>query len=95
MKHYLSTLAFCLLLAGCSLPPQYTGEKYPATKHVDVYYAAYDARHHHYKVIGHLVETHHYSRSIIELDFSRYAKRMGADAIIITDSTADVLKYDN
>jgi hypothetical protein len=28
------------------------------------------------------------------MEFTCYAKRMGGDAIIITDNTADVLKYD-
>ena len=94
MKYPILVLSICLLLSACSLPPKYVGEKFPLTNHVDVFYSAAEVQGRHYKVIGHL-SSHKYEKSILQKNLSEFGRRAGGDAIIISGTTADVLKYDN
>jgi hypothetical protein len=97
-KPQLILITLCLFLIACSLPPQYTGYRLPATKHVTVFYTAADAKM-DYSVMGRL-SSHKYPLSIVVKNFSTYAQSIGADAIILLPvdaksnrDYADVLKY--
>ena len=106
MKNYLLiALAFCFLLSACRvIQPDYFGEKYPPTTNVDVFYSSHDVKK-DYKVIGHM-NLSNFGQDSVKSKFVRYAKSIGADAIVITGSTinnsvkggsdvvnADALKY--
>lgn len=87
-----------LLIASCSLPPEYSGTKYKHTNHVDMYYSFNDVKR-DYTVIGHLT-SHKYPDKITKRNLLTYAQKVGADAIILTglDLTTDqegavALKY--
>lgn len=101
MKIYqLAFLSVFLLLASCTLPPQYTGQKLASTSIVDIYYSANEVKR-PYKVIGHFA-MHKYIKSAVEKGMVYGGKKIGADAVIIlgADSInknlidADALKYD-
>ncbi|MDB5136158.1 MAG: hypothetical protein JWP37_2761 [Mucilaginibacter sp.] len=104
MKNYrLVFISLCLLLYSCAQPIIYTGQKLPPTKSVDVFYTG-ETITRHYKVIGHMI-SHHYADDIVKKELMRYAKSIGADAVIIigvdTSVTgkpnrvaADALKYE-
>jgi len=99
MKQYHFVLVILvLLMAACSLPPEYSGTKYKRTDHVDMYYSFNDVKR-DYTVIGHLT-SHKYPDKITEHNLLAYAQKVGADAIILTglDLTTDqegavALKY--
>ena len=106
MKNYLLiALAFCFLLSACRvIEPDYFGEKYPPTTHVDIFYSAHDVKK-DYKVIGHM-NLANFGQDSVKSKFVRYAQKIGADAIVITGNTvntgsksgsdvvnADALKY--
>lgn len=94
-------LTVCLLLSACTLPLDYTGEKYPPTKNVDVYHQGQQIKR-PYKVIGHMA-SHKYQMDIVISRFNDFAKKYGGDAVIILpdDGTkpvrikAELLKYTN
>jgi hypothetical protein len=95
--HFFAVLL--LLLSSCTLPPEYIGDKFPKTKHVDIYYSVTDIKR-PYKVIGHLIG-HQYFKEAEEKNLSQMAKSKGADAIIILPGDgskparvyAEALKY--
>ena len=95
--HFFAVLL--LLLSSCTLPPGYIGDKFPKTKHVDIYYSVTDIKR-PYKVIGHLIG-HQYFKEAEEKNLSQMAKSKGADAIIILPGDgskpvrvyAEALKY--
>ncbi|MCO5946359.1 hypothetical protein [Mucilaginibacter flavidus] len=106
MKIYLLiALAFCFLLTACRvIEPDYFGEKYPPTTHVDIFYSTHDVKK-DYKVIGHM-NLLNFGQDSVKIKFVRYAQKIGADAIVITGNTvndsvkggsdvvnADALKY--
>jgi len=99
MKKQYFLIVLLFMLASCSLPAEYTGDKFPRTKHVDIYYSANDVKR-PYKVMGHLVG-HKYYKEAEEKNLSQMAKSKGADAIIILPDDgakpirvhAEVLKY--
>lgn len=95
-KHHYILLTLCLFLSACSLPPTYMGDKLPPTLKVDIYYSANEVKR-DYKVIGHLL-SHIYIKSTIEHNMVVFAKKEGADAVIIMPAAnkrieAEVLKY--
>lgn len=100
--HYF-VIGLCLLASACS-PVVYFGDRLPATTAVDVYYSAHDVTR-QYKVIGHL-NCAYGPQEKVKKYLTDYAKKIGADAIVITGSTvtdagknssdvvnADALKY--
>jgi hypothetical protein len=100
-KHFIFFASLGLLLSGC-VTVSYFGDKLEPTSHVDIFYAAHDVMR-NYKVIGHLA-CNNFSQEKVKLELTDYAKKIGADAIIITgtDATkndqaavinADALKY--
>jgi hypothetical protein len=99
MKNLVYLFTLILLLSSCTLPPEYIGDKYPRTHHIDIYYSASDIKR-SYKVIGHL-KGHKYFKEAEEKSLSQFAKVKGADAIIILPDDgskpervhAEVLKY--
>jgi hypothetical protein len=99
MKNLVYLLTLILLLSSCTLPPEYIGDKYPRTHHIDIYYSANDVTR-PYKVMGHLTG-HKYFKEAEEKSLSQFAKVKGADAIVILPDDgskpervhAEVLKY--
>jgi hypothetical protein len=105
MKAYhIVIISFCLLLSACT-PVAYLGDQLPPTTSVDIYYSAHDVTK-QYKVIGHLT-CQNGGVDFVKAHLSDYAKKIGADAVVITGSTiagsgkngtdivnADALKYD-
>jgi hypothetical protein len=102
--HYL-VIGLCLLVSACS-QVMYFGDTLPATTSVDVFYSAHDVTR-QYKVIGHL-NCGYGPQDQVKKYLTNYAKKIGADAIVITGSTvtegtksgsdvinADALKYTN
>jgi len=103
--HILFIISLCLLLSSCGTV-SYLGDKLPPTTSVDVYYSQHDVTR-QFKVIGHLTCANgdvDYDKALL----TAYAKKIGADAIVITGSTvdnsgkyssnvvnADALKYTN
>jgi 5,10-methylenetetrahydrofolate reductase len=104
MKNYrILLIGLCLLLSSCALPITYFGDTLSPTNSVDIYYSAHDITK-TYKVIGHLTCANAVNQEKVKTQLSAYAKKIGADAIVITgldgtkDSTptvvnADALKY--
>ncbi len=104
MKNYHTLLiGICLLLSSCA-SITYLGDTLPPTTSVDIYYSAHDVTK-QYKVIGHLTCLNG-GVDYVKAHLSAYAKKIGADAIVITGSTvnaaganssdvanADALKY--
>jgi hypothetical protein len=105
MKSYQIIFAgICLLLSSCATFVSYTGDKTNPTKSVDVFYSSHDVTK-SFKVIGHLA-VGNATTEIVKKAFIARAKRVGADAIVITNTeatnnsqagvvTADALKYTN
>ena len=100
LKLYHLIIAFSLFLAACS-PITYVGDTYPATPKADVYYDAKDVKQ-DYKVIGHLSMEFTNNSDLIKSKLSEKAKLLGADGIIILQTTghddketvkADAIKY--
>jgi hypothetical protein len=103
MKNYhIIIIGLCFLLSSC-VTVSYLGDKLPPTSSVDVYYSAHDVTK-QYKVIGHL-SCPSAGTDLVKEQLTTYAKKIGADAIIITGTqatkdnqaavaTADALKYD-
>ena len=88
------------MVSSCGQPVVYTGDKYPKTKNVEIYYSANEVKR-PYKVIGH-IKSHKYSDNIMKLELTRLGKSIGADAVIVfgVDSTgranhinADAIKF--
>jgi len=121
-NYYILLISFCLLLASCdTVQPSYFsdkfqstpdveiyyfGDKYPPTTNVDLYYSAHDVKQ-QYKVMGHLAIPN-IGQEQVKARLSDYAKKIGADAVVILGSTiyiaslnqsdvinADALKYQN
>ena len=103
MKNYhLLFMFFSLLLSSCVQPLKYVGEKSTPTASVAVVSSADEINKPH-KVVGHLT-IHKYSPAIMRKYLEKYAREVGADAIVIPpDSTlnalhgkvtVDVLKYE-
>jgi hypothetical protein len=99
-KRHILPLLF-LLLTACTLPLEYTGQKYPPTKRVDVYHQGQQIKR-PYKVMGKMA-SHRYSMDIVLSRFNDFAKKNGADAIIILPgdgskperTNAELIKYTN
>ena len=104
MKNYhLILVSFCLLLSSCAQPIVYTGPKLTKTTTVDVFYSVSEVKK-HYTVMGRLI-SHKYADDIVKHELIKFAKTIGADAIVIigVDKTitgkpnrvvADALKYE-
>jgi hypothetical protein len=95
-------LSGSLFLASCATV-NYLGDQYTPTAKTDVYYDAKDIKQ-EYKVIGHLSAAYNSAEKIdvIKNKLSDKAKTIGADAIIILQTTgnsdhemlrADAIKY--
>jgi hypothetical protein len=93
-----------LLLSSCSTVT-YFGDQFAPTSSIDIYYSAHDVKK-DYKVIGHLsyVNELQADQEQVKAKLSGYAKKIGADAIIILGTSAvqdapdgivkaDALKY--
>lgn len=93
-----------LLLSSCAVVPSYFGDTLPPTTSVDVYYSDHDVQK-PFKVMGHL-NIPNGEQGDVKGKLIDYAKKIGADAIIITGNTvnnggkyssdvvnADALKY--
>jgi len=111
MKNYRPILiGLCLLLSSCAAAlrasePTYFGDTFPATSKVDIYYSEHDVKQ-GYKVIGHMAYTN-FAPDVVKAKLSEFAKKIGADAVIITGTEdvrndaptglikADALKYNN
>lgn len=96
-------LICCILLSSC-VSITYFGDKLTPTSSVDIFYAAHDVKK-NYKVIGHLTAGNNAEQEQVKSKLADYAKKIGADAIIITGTdaaknsqdavvTADALKYE-
>jgi hypothetical protein len=94
----------CLALSSCG-PVTYFGDRLAPTSSLDVYYSAHDVKK-EYNVIGHLSYVNYFQagQETIKTKLSEAAKKIGADGIIITGTTAvedaadgivkaDALKY--
>jgi len=81
MRYYCLVISFCLLLTACSLAPVYYGSKLKPTTSIDIFYSVKDVRR-HYEVIG-FFTIHNYPESTIKRSLTKYAKSVGADAILI------------
>ena len=105
MKNYhLIIVTLCLLLSSCAAV-SYLGDKLPPTNTVDIFYSAHDVTR-SYKVIGHLSCPNGRVEGV-KAQLTDYAKKIGADAIVITGigepnndnrtgvANADALKYTN
>lgn len=91
-NHKTYLLSLCLLLSSCVAMPSYFGDKLTPTTAVDVYYSAHDVQK-NYKVIGHL-NMPNGNQDVVKEKLTAYAKKIGADAIIITGNTVNnSLKY--
>ncbi len=97
-------VGLCLLLSSCG-PVTYFGDSLAPTSSVDIYYSAHDVKK-NYDVIGHLSFVNYFSagQETVKARLSAYAKKIGADGIIILGTTAvedaadgivkaDALKY--
>src|SRR3569833_870009 len=106
MKNLLLVISIVFLAASAALQPTYFGDKFPATKSVDLFYSAHDVKQ-PYKVIGHLTIPNIMKQDSIKSRLTAYGKTIGADAIVITGNTvnnggksasdvvnADALKYE-
>ncbi len=111
MKNYhIIIFGLCLLLSSCAtIMVTYFGDRLTPTTSVDIYYSEHDVIK-PYKVIGHL-NCPNYGPSYQDKEkaqLSDYAKKIGADAIVITGVTvnnggtnaldvlnANALKYTN
>jgi hypothetical protein len=102
MKNFIFICGLSLLLSSCTVMVDYIGDKYPPSSSVDVYYSTHDVTR-AYKVIGHM-NIPNVGKEQAKTSFIKYAKSIGADAIVITgtESTkdtqsayvdADALKY--
>jgi hypothetical protein len=103
MKNYhIILFGLCLLFSSCLAPITYFGDKFPPTTSIDVYYSAHDVKK-DYKVIGHMTYPNA-GQEYVTKELTSYAKKIGADAIIITGTentkdnqaavvNADALKY--
>jgi hypothetical protein len=100
-KYHTILIGLCLLLSSC-VTVSYLGDKLPPTTSVDIFYSAHDVTK-PYKVIGHLTCPNG-GTDLTKTQLSTYAKKIGADAIVITGTdatkdnqaavvTADALKY--
>ncbi len=98
--HVIVVAGLCLLSSGVT----YFGDRLDRTTSVDIYYSAHDVTK-PYKVIGHLTCAN-YGQNADKRKLTAYAKKVGADAIVITGTTpgedsqaavvnADALKYTN
>jgi|SRR6185503_978631 len=109
MKNYhFFVIGLCLLLSSCSLAITYIGETAtPPTTSVDVFYSEHDVTS-HFKVLGHMSYPYGGNQEVVKKQLTNYAKKIGADAIVITGSTvsetnksssdyvnAEALKYTN
>lgn len=105
MKSINHSLFACLLmlLSSCAQPMVYNGSKLPKTKSADIFYSVNEVKK-PYKVMGQII-AHKYSPSIVKEEMVRFAKQIGADAVVIlgTDTAttgkpnriaAEALKYD-
>jgi hypothetical protein len=103
-KHKFAFIGLCTLLSSCAFPVSYFGDKLAPTTSVDIFYSAHDVTR-QYKVIGHL-NLVNLGEDYVKAKFVEQAKKIGADAIVITgidaiknDQTAyinaDALKYTN
>src|ERR1700761_383576 len=97
-------VGLCLLLSSCG-PVTYFGDTLAPTSSVDIYYAAHDVKK-DYTVIGHLSFVNYFQadQEQVKAKFTAYAKKIGANGIIIVGTTAvedaadgivkaDALKY--
>ena len=97
-------VGLCLVLSSCG-PVTYFGDTLAPTSSVDIYYSAHDVKK-NYNVIGHLSFVNYFQagQEQIKAKLSAYAKKIGADGIIIVGTTAvedaadgivkaDALKY--
>lgn len=102
MKTFLIMFAACCLLLTSCFTVTYFGDKLTPTTTVDIYYSAHDVTK-AYKVIGHLNYPNK-GQEEVKARLTGYAKTIGADAIIITGTSAtkddqsavvnaDALKY--
>jgi hypothetical protein len=102
MKNFIFICGFTLLLSSCNVMVDYIGDKYPPSNSVDVYYSAHDVTK-AFKVIGHM-NIPNVGQDQAKASFIKYAKSIGADAIVITGANstkdaqtavinADALKY--
>jgi hypothetical protein len=96
-KYLFIAVAFALLLTACSQPIVYSGDKFPKTKAIEIFYDTKDIAR-PYKVIGH-IKAHKYSDNIERIDLIHFGKSIGADAVIVLGSdgtkyvNADAIKY--
>jgi hypothetical protein len=96
-KYLFIAVAFVLLLSGCGQPIVYSGDKFPRTKAIEIYYSAKDIQR-PYKVIGH-IKAHKYSDNIERIDLIHFGKSIGADAVIVLGNdgkkyvSADAIKF--
>lgn len=81
MKHYLIAITLLFFLSSCAMPIVYSGYTLPQTNSVEVFYSAGEV-HKDYKVMGRMV-SHDYGKEIVKKEFEKYAKKIGADAVII------------
>ncbi|WP_428328508.1 hypothetical protein [Mucilaginibacter sp.] len=106
-NHHFVILAFGLFLSSCAInQPSYFGDKLTPTTNIDIFYSTHDVKK-DYKVIGHM-NYPNVGQEQVKQVFVGYAKKIGADAIVITGNNvdysgktgsdvvnADVLKYNN
>jgi hypothetical protein len=101
--NYFTFLCLLSLLSSCAQPMIYNGSKLPKTTSAEIFYSVSEVKK-PYKVMGRII-AHKYSASIVKVDMLRFAKQIGADAIVIfgTDTVttgkpnriaAEALKYD-
>lgn len=109
MKNYhFFVIGLCLLLSSCSLAITYIGDKAtPPTTSVDIFYSIHDVSR-QFKVMGHMTYPYSGDQDFIKKQLTNFAKKIGADAIVITGNTvansgrnssdvvnADAIKYTN
>jgi hypothetical protein len=106
MKNYQILMAGLLLFLSSCAVPSYFGDKLAPTTSVDLFYSTHDVTK-PYRVIGHL-NFPNGNQDEVKEQLIAAAKKVGADAIVITGSTvnnggrfssdvvnAEALKYTN
>lgn len=81
MKRSLIIITLSLFLSSCAMPIVYSGYTLPQTNSVEVFYSTGEV-HKDYKVMGRMI-SHDYGKEIVKKEFEKYAKKIGADAVII------------
>ncbi len=84
IRSFLIAITLFFLLAACGQPIVYSGDRFPKTKAIEIFYDKKDIAR-PFNVIGH-IKSHKYSDNIQRIDLIRFGKSIGADAVIVLGS---------